>query len=336
LKDAKINMTVCRNGPLGFNRGVLLVVSFLGIMLAVFTSFSSADAFSDGKANFKVKVRDEVIPYKVMAVFVLPEARMELEVQKQRSNLPPTITDSGGGFLEKKEEDKWEWHAPDHPSLCKLKIRYADDYMVIHAFVMAPFNELKGGYVNGYRIGEYPRYSMRFPFIYEPPKGFIEVTRDNEKTFVSPHFRLAQFLCKQDQGFPKYIVLREKLLLKLEYLLEKVNQAGYKCDSFHVMSGYRTPYYNQLLGNVKYSRHQWGGAADIFIDENPKDGMMDDLNKDGKIDWKDAKVLYRIVDGEYGKARYKRFVGGLGRYKGNHYHGPFVHVDVRGKKARWE
>ena len=31
------------------------------------------------------------------------------------------------------------------------------------------------------------------------------------------------------------------------------------------------------FGNVKYSRHVYGGAADIFIDENPKDEMMDDF-----------------------------------------------------------
>ena len=31
------------------------------------------------------------------------------------------------------------------------------------------------------------------------------------------------------------------------------------------------------FGNVKYSQHVYGGAADIFIDENPKDEMMDDF-----------------------------------------------------------
>ena len=329
-------MTVCTTGLPGLSRVASFAIAVLGIMLAFLPFCSHADAFSNGKASFQVKIRDEVIPYRVMAVLVLPEERIELEVQQQSGNSPAVIKASGGGFLEKKGKTKWEWRAPGHPSLCKLEIKYADDRMAIHAFVMVPFNELKGGYLNGYRIGKYPKFSIKFPFIYKPPKGFIEVTQENANTFVSPHFKLSQFLCKEDQGFPKYIVLREKLLLKLEYLLEKVNQAGYKCDSFHVMSGFRTPYYNKSLGNVKYSRHQWGGAADIFIDENPKDGVMDDLNKDGKIDWKDANVLYRIVDGEYGKKRYREFVGGLGRYRGNHYHGPFVHVDVRGKKARWE
>jgi len=63
--------------------------------------------------------------------------------------------------------------------------------------------------------------------------------------------------------------------------------------------------------------------------------MMDDLNKDGKIDYRDAVVLYDIIDDMYGKPLYRNFVGGLARYKKTAAHGPFVHVDVRGFHARW-
>jgi hypothetical protein len=79
----------------------------------------------------------------------------------------------------------------------------------------------------------------------------------------------------------------------------------------------------------------YGDAADIFIDQNPKDGMMDDLNQDGKIDYKDAGVLYDIIDEMFGKPWYTPFVGGLGRYKKTKEHGPFVHADARGFRARW-
>ena len=169
----------------------------------------------------------------------------------------------------------------------------------------------------------------------EPPPGFVEVTPDNEDTLVSPHFKLKQFLCNQNGGYHKYLVLKEKLLLKLELILEKVNAKGYRCNTFHVMSGYRTPYYNEAIGNVKHSRHIYGGAADIFIDENPQDNMMDDLNRDGNIDYRDAAVIYRIIDELYGKEFYDPFLGGLARYKKTGNHGPFVHVDVRGRRARW-
>jgi hypothetical protein len=63
--------------------------------------------------------------------------------------------------------------------------------------------------------------------------------------------------------------------------------------------------------------------------------MMDDLDKNGVIDYRDAKVLYDIVDDMYGKPWYERFIGGLGRYEKTANHGPFVHIDVRGFRARW-
>ena len=85
---------------------------------------------------------------------------------------------------------------------------------------------------------------------------------------MSPHFRLKQFLCKEDtsKDFPKYVVLKERLPLKLEAILERVNAMGFKTDTLHVMSAYRTPYYNHAIGDVKYSMHQWGSAADIYVD----------------------------------------------------------------------
>jgi hypothetical protein len=152
---------------------------------------------------------------------------------------------------------------------------------------------------------------------------------------VGPHFRLSQFLCKQDSGWPKYVVLQERLILKLEMILAAVNERGYETGSLTVMSGYRTPYYNRAIGNVQYSRHVWGGAADIYLDESPRDGSMDDLNRDGRIDFRDAAVLYEIIDNMYGQSWYQRFLGGLGRYRTTRKHGPFVHVDVRGFRARW-
>ena len=131
------------------------------------------------------------------------------------------------------------------------------------------------------------------------------------------------------------MVLRERLLLKLEAILEEVNRRGIAADTFHVMSGYRTPFYNAAIGNVPYSRHQYGDAADIFIDEHPRDGVMDDLDGDGKVDVGDADLLRGIVEEMSAESWWDRFVGGLGLYSTNAHHGPFIHVDARGYRARW-
>lgn len=223
----------------------------------------------------------------------------------------------------------WTWTAPATPGLYPLQVVSSDqrDSLMIQAFVLVPYRQMRGEYLNGYRIGRYPVRPLRGLAIYRPPSGFVEVTRDNEDAFVSQHFRLKQFLCKQSGGYPKYVVLNEELLQKLEHLLELTNAAGYQASTFYIMSGYRTPAYNRSLGNVMYSRHTFGSAADIFIDEN-HDGRMDDLNGDGRSDERDAAVLYRLFDDAQGS-------GGLGKYHETRSHGPFVHVDIRDRRARW-
>jgi hypothetical protein len=218
---------------------------------------------------------------------------------------------------------RWDWTAPRAPGLYPIQV----DSVTIQAFVLVPYNRLKGEYINGYRIGRYPARALGGRAIYHAPAGFIEVTRANENTFVTPHFRLKQFLCKQSGSYPKYVVLDERLLQKLEHLLDVANDAGLRASTFTVMSGYRTPAYNRALGNVPYSRHTWGAAADIFIDENA-DGRMDDLNADGRSDVRDAEVLYRLFD----EAQER---GGMGKYKPTAAHGAFVHVDIRDRRARW-
>lgn len=235
---------------------------------------------------------------------------------------------SSAGRLVPLGDGRFEWTAPSVPGFYPIQVMDPNqrDSVTLQVFVMVPYAQLRGEYVNGYRIGRYPARPIRGLAIYAPPVGFVEVTAANQDVLVSPHFRLKQFLCKQAGGYPKYVVLDEGLLRKLEYLLATANAAGYQASTFHVMSGYRTPAYNLSLGNVPYSRHTWGAAADIFIDED-RDGRMDDLNRDGISDVRDAEVLYRLFD--------SGMEGGMGKYKPTRAHGPFVHVDIRDRRARW-
>ena len=292
--------------------------------------------FSSQRAGFLINVNGIGNPYEIMTVFALPKEKLKIEVKKNQAADEYRVYSPGGKIIPTASRH-WDWRVPFRAGCYQLKIvRVADQRtMTLNVFVMLPFDRIAGEYLNGFQVGKYPPIALKGLAIYKPPRGFVEVTPQNEDTLISPHFKLKQFLCKQNGGYPKYLVLQEKLLLKLELILEKVNEKGYRCDTFHVMSGYRTPHYNKTIGNVKYSRHIYGGAVDIFIDENPQDEMMDDLNQDGKLDYEDAAVLYRIIDRLYGKRFYDPFLGGLARYKKNKNHGPFVHVDVRGRRARW-
>lgn len=323
------------NQRISINFVLKFVVLFL-ILCWGTVNAGNPEKYSSQRASFSIKFKDEILPYQVMGVFVLPDEVVTLEVIDSGKNQNYQIKISNGN-LDQIKAKKWRWQAPAQKGLYLLKIIQDGslESITLNVFVMIPFKELKDEYLNCYRIGEYPKTVLKNMQIYKPPQGFIEVSKAIEQTLISPHFKLNQFLCKQECDSSRYIVLKERVILKLELILERVNEKGYACNTFHIMSGYRTPHYNQSIGNVKYSRHCWGGAADIFIDENPQDDMMDDLNKDGKIDLKDAKVLYDIIDEMYGQPWYEIFIGGLGKYKKTASHGPFVHVDVRGYRARW-
>jgi hypothetical protein len=270
-------------------------------------------------------------PARVRAVTVLPGATVEFEVV-EREGGSGHVARPSAGRLESSGGGRWTWSAPVAPGLYPIHLVAADgrDSVTLQAFVMVPYDSLKGEYLNGYRIGRYLHGLPR----YEPPAGFIEVTRENEDVLVSPHFRLKQFLCKQPAGSRRYVVLDERLLLTLEYVLARVREAGYRATTFTVMSGYRTPAYNKSLGNSRFSMHQWGAAADIFIDEDGN-GVMDDLTGDRRSDARDSELLYRLIDTAAARAEPQGRIGGLGKYSTTDNHGPFVHVDVRDRRVRW-
>ncbi len=293
--------------------------------------------FDPGFSGIKIKINRLTIPYREFGIFLLPSEIVSIEIVRSDDDQQTIyLVDSdrivkNGGF------NRWSWQAPVEKGSYQLLFLDKDGALKtkLNIFVMIPFYKAAKGYLNGYKIGVYPEISFDEQGSYKLPAGFIEVTESNRQVLIAPHFRLEQFLCKQDSHFPKYVVLKEQLLLKLELILQAVNREGYACSGLEIMSGYRTPYYNELIGNVKYSFHVWGGAADIFIDETPKDGLMDDLNRDGAINYLDAGILFDIVDEMHKAFPEKELVGGLARYKRSQVHGPFIHVDVRGFRARW-
>jgi uncharacterized protein YcbK (DUF882 family) len=102
------------------------------------------------------------------------------------------------------------------------------------------------------------------------------------------------------------------------------------------MSGFRTPQYNagkgDTRGRASLSRHMYGDAADIFID-NDGNGRMDDLNGDGRVNTSDARVILAAANRV--EAAHPSLIGGVGVYPATSAHGPFTHIDTRGYPARW-
>jgi uncharacterized protein YcbK (DUF882 family) len=209
------------------------------------------------------------------------------------------------------------------------------DFSVI---TLRPATEKKSGRLGLYYIGNWPAARKGKPGVsYDPPNGFIEVTPQTQNTQLSDHFRLRDFFPHDQQNiWPKYIVVDTKLIDKLELVLSDLEARGINPRGVRVMSGFRTPQYNatggETGGRAELSRHMYGDAADIFID-NDGNGAMDDLNKDRRVNIADAMVV-RDAATRVERA-HPSLIGGVGVYSATSSHGPFTHIDTRGYSARW-
>lgn len=285
--------------------------------------------FSTERAPFGVRLagRNRALAYRVAAVAVMPGEVLEVVVDGGRQGYVVRI---GAGRIASATASGWRWVAPEQPGAYALRVDGPNGRWVhLNVFVMVPRSALRGGQLNGYRIGRY-RVTPTQP----QPRGFVEASADDEDILVSPHFTLGQLLCKQP-GSPRYAVISVPLILKLEAVLARVVERGHDVRTLHVMSAYRTPWYNRAIGNTTtLSRHLYGEAADVFVDADG-DGYMDDLNGDGRRDVADARLLFDLVEHVERAGLPRILLGGLKAYRKNQVRGPFVHVDVRGRAARW-
>jgi uncharacterized protein YcbK (DUF882 family) len=201
---------------------------------------------------------------------------------------------------------------------------------------MRSWREKSGSRINGYNVGWWPAERRAVATNYENPDGFVEVRPEHADLAVSAHFRLRDFVTHdQAQVWPKYLVLREELLDKLELVLTTLEAQGVPTHHVKVLSGFRSPQYNSRgfgEGMAQNSRHMYGDAADLIIDAD-RNGRMDDLNRDGRVDFEDTGIIQRAV--ERVERAYPELVGGLGLYHAIGPSGPFAHIDVRGTRARW-
>lgn len=317
-----------KNNPVPrFVRSAILCSLLLAVTSASAPSMAVEETISVG-------IRGHVVRQQLFSLFASPGESISLTLpEHDSSELQLYLDDRVYG---RPEPGQWSFEAPVRPGLYRLKLEHGDNESPVrlNLFVGIPATEIDGESLNGYRLGPPPPGHEVYRTLYRAPESFIEVTEDNVNTRLTPHFTLGQFLCKQEGTFPKYVALNESLLVLLENLLEAVRDAGYAVDTFGVISGYRTPDYNRRIGNVPNSRHVYGDAMDLFIDEDG-DGRMDDLNGDGSHNRADIDLLYQIVEQVKSRPDNAQLAGGIGRYYQASHHGGFIHVDARGYKARW-
>lgn len=300
------------------------------------------------KQEFSLEINNVPSPYDTVSAIVLPNEPVAIEISYPRPNETYRVNAKTGDKNAEKQRftqktpHRWVWARDRVPGAYSYWVTSENGghNVRVNIFVKHPISKPQRDngdniQIGKYNIGAYPsKNQIKNSQITITPDGFIEVTKDNKHLKLSPSFSLGEFVSKQKSGYPKYLYVKERLILKLEKIKRELELNTGTSQKMVVMSGYRTPHYNKAIGNVKFSRHVYGDASDIFID-NDGDYRMDDLNHDGKFDILDAHVLADIVNKLDDTEQFAPFLGGLGIYGPKSHRGAFVHVDTRGYKARW-
>lgn len=193
--------------------------------------------------------------------------------------------------------------------------------------VLVPFAEKEGTMLNGYRIGTY--LAERLNRTEHLPAGFLEITERDVDIPISKHLRVGDFLSHDGQErWPRYAAVDPRLLDKLELVIAEITRwHGSERDvnlALDVHSGFRAPDHNRRIARAaRDSQHQYGDAADVAMD----------ANGDGQYTALDSRMVGLAV--EIVELKHPELVGGLGLYTSGNARATYVHIDARGKRARW-
>lgn len=135
------------------------------------------------------------------------------------------------------------------------------------------------------------------------------------KDFVSRDSIYQSCLYNPDEVF--YWLIDKKLLFAVLEIQQSLEAKGYNKNNFWLRYGHRHPKLNEEAEAAERSKHIKGQAVDMVIG---------DINGDGKYTAKDKEIVLDIAENEVIKDK-----GGIGRYPDTQ----TIHIDVRGKRARW-
>lgn len=220
--------------------------------------------------------------------------------------------------------------SPSKPGFYRLALVRGQQHRVVEGLtvaVLVPFEEKSGGMLKGYRIGTY--LGERLVGGPPTPEGFLEITERDVDLPISKNLKVSDFLNHDGQtSWPRYAAISPKLLDKIELVVTELvrwHGSGSPVSlALDVKSGFRAPDHNARVKRAaRDSQHQYGEAADVAID----------ANGDGEYTAMDSRMVGLAV--EIVELKHPELVGGLGMYTSGHTRTTYVHIDARGKRARW-
>lgn len=246
-----------------------------------------------------------------------------------------------------------QFSTPAIPGDSEITINYTDGSKdhTTSIICITPYHASWSGHepwlleVEGFALGMYPdssksrikkiRENSRY---YTPPRFFGMITEKNVDSFISPNFRISDMLIpteKTNIRHTQFFPSNYQMIMHMENILALFQRRSLPAKNIRILSAFRTPEYNQKIGSSKFSQHIYGNAFDFFFDGN-NDGTMDDLDGDGSVTLKDARLVIDTI--EEGQKKGILNPGGIGFYyfqKGSNPHRLTFHIDMRGYHAFW-
>lgn len=275
--------------------------------------------------------------------FALPEAEVELPLEVRGDRAAYTyqwvraVDSVARGAVRPLAQAADRLVAPAEPGFYRLALVRGDGRRTlvdgVTVSVLVPFAEKKGGVLKGFKLGTWAAERGSARAKAGLPEGFVAVDSAALALPVSRHLKLGDVLRTPDTprlGVPDYAAVDARLVEKLELVVAEVARLA-SADrgtavepKISVNSGFRPPAYNAgVKGAASNSRHQYGDAADVRID----------VDRDGRFTLAELRLVKRAVESV--ERKHPDLAGGMGIYTGKHLRQPYVHIDARGRRARW-
>jgi hypothetical protein len=287
--------------------------------------FSTADDPFPQAPSCHLSIDGNALPLNRMAFVVFPGDSVTLATGEAVTGWSATAGHPATG-----SGDTFGWRAPRSHGIFHIDVccgNQVEKYTVIVPVETCRWRTTR---LNSFSIGSYGDGNG----MERKPDYFIEVSSSGMGARISTHLTLGDFLCHVDGRFPQYMALDLRLADKIEATLDAVAEVYPAASSVHNISGFRTPAYNAAIGNdTSESLHLYGKAVDLWIESWPPNDLMDDLDRNKRIDVYDGEYLVDIV--RTLEAQGRVVTGGASAYRWIPSHGPFVHLDIRGSQAVW-
>jgi len=112
-----------------------------------------------------------------------------------------------------------------------------------------------------------PFGSSHVPY-YERVRYFIDLTQAPTSERVSDHFRLSEFVGPTAQRGGTRAYVDAQMAQHVQFIRSGLGRA------LVLSSAFRTPEHNQSVGGATFSRHIYGDAVDVDVDQNRSDANI--------------------------------------------------------------